>query len=229
MLNKNFALITAAMTALTGFADFHNQCMFYRELFLFPHQVAIADIVFSGTVVTNRGGGVAEFSVEELLWGNIPTSHISLRCVLNQEKLSFDSNGRYLVFAFTNNWWYGNDLYHDEFFDASSTYLSDFLSPTSKPASRAVFPDCRIMDSGKSVFNFSKFEINGTNYWPGTRSFITNFLEITRIQNDNIKAFRKLKSYFYESPASTTIPPWMLRDLHLYYGFRYHGVEPEQP
>lgn len=223
-----------SMLALTASAGNRNWASF-TELLLFPHQVAISDIICTGSVVSNYDGTVAEFAIGETLWGSLPSTNILIRSADEEHiKLAVKPGTGYLVFAFTNNWWSDMEKYDYSFADAAVAFLSDFITPEDLPASRAVFPECRVMSPQGTVFTegsiieFSKFQVNGTNYWPGTRSFITNFLDITRIQHDNRKAFQKLKAYFYESRESATIPPWVLRQLHLYYGFRYQGVEPER-
>lgn len=224
-MNKYFGTLIVTVMSSSLWAGFHGELNWYNDLLIFPHQVAIADVICTGTVVTNCNGEAVNFDIDDTLWGHVDSSNITIRCACTREKLTLMSGDSFLVFAFTNNWWLGKENSLLEFREASEFYLADFLSPTNRPPDNAVFPECRIMDSNRSVFNLNKFESGGTNYWPGTRTFITNFLEITRIQQSETNAFRKIDSILSGTPGSETLPPWMLRQLLHYNWVRYNNTE----
>lgn len=221
---KNFLLhLAAVLISMICEAGFYNDFALYTDLLIFPHQIAIADVICTGTAVTNCNGEVALFSVDECLWGALPSLDIRIRCADDQDRVIMKSEQRYLVFAFTNNWWSEGSRLGESFCDTSVQYLSEFLSPTSRPPDNAVFSECRIMNSRRSVFNFNMFESGGTNYWQGTRTFITNFLEISRIQQSETNAFLKIDSILGSKPESERLPPWILRQLLHYNWVRYNN------
>lgn len=160
----------------------------------FPHQIGVADIICTGTVLTNNDE-FAELSLNEVLWGYAPSSNITVRCLEIDDKPAFMHNEEYLVFAYTNNWWGREKLSILDIYESSDMYLLDFLAITNRPANNALFSEFRIINSTQSVMRLDDLVVGGTNYWPATRTFITNFIEITRIKHDEAEAYRYVSTF----------------------------------
>ena len=195
---------------------------------LFPHQVAVGDLICTGTVLSTNKGWSAEFAVDEILWGYVASSNITIRRVDRLPLEEFHIDERYLVVAFTNNWW--GDLRDHAFIRNSTRYLYDFISPTSRPPDQAVFDDHRICIPRDGVISFDYIVENGTNYWEGTRTFITNFLEIAKFQQDERKAYEWLYNL---SHANTNfyrrLPRKIRSELYVYMWMRYYNFKLPPP
>ncbi|MBQ6923273.1 MAG: hypothetical protein IJQ73_01395 [Kiritimatiellae bacterium] len=159
------------------------------ELSLLPHQAGICDLIFTGTAidgttVSNSEECAADFLVDEVLWGHHNSTIINVRS-LPQELTShaypftFVSGERYLVCAFTNNWWAGES--QDDTYDQR---LCNYLSVTSSPPGNAVFDGYRTMLPRFTAIPFSKINCDGSNYWPVTRALVTNLVDIARVRGD---------------------------------------------
>ena len=200
----------------------------------FAHQVAVSDLICTGMVVSTNDGRSAEFVVDEVLWGQVATSNITIRRVEEWQDWENPSNsdffsklGRHLLLAYTNNWWTGRSVHA-----LSVINLYDYITPTSRPPDHAVFDDYRVLDIWNGLVSFDDWIIvGGTNYWEGTRTFITNFNDIARIQHDELKAYE----WFYNFPCNTNmlkiLPSRVKRRLLSYKYFRYdleHLPPPDQ-
>ena len=200
----------------------------------FAHQVAVSDLICTGTVVSTNDGRSAEFVVDEVLWGQAASSNITIRRVGKWQDWENPSNsdffsklGRHLLLAYTNNWWTGRSVHA-----LSVINLYDYITPTSRPPDHAVFDDYRVLDIWNGLVSFDDWIIvGGTNYWEGTRTFITNFNDIARIQHDELKAYE----WFYNLNSNTNmlkiLPPKIKRGLWGYKWLRYdieHLPPPDQ-
>ncbi len=201
----------------------------------FVHQVAVSDLICTGTVVSTNDGRSAEFVVDEVLWGQAASSNIMVRRVGEWQDWENPSNsvffsklGRHLLLAYTNNWWTGRNSMHR----LSILNLFDYITPTSRPPDHAVFDDYRVPDIQNCMLCFDDWIIvGGTNYWEGTRTFITNFNDIARIQHDELKAYE----WFYNLNSHTNVlrnlSPYVRGKLRSYKMLRYdleHLPPPDQ-
>ncbi len=159
------------------------------RLSFLPHQAGICDLIFSGTtidgtIVTNQEECAADFAVDDVLWGHVSSSNITIRTMPRKYvptlfPFEFLPNERYLVCAFTNNWWVNQsdgDMYYQR--------LGSNLSITSSPPGKAVLDGYRTMYPYFTVIPFSQINYNGSNYWPTTRTYITNLVHVSRIRHD---------------------------------------------
>ena len=188
----------------------------------FPHQVAVSDLICTGMVLSTNDGHSAEFAVDEVLWGYAASSNITLRPVFSFDCLDYLHEGRFLIMAFTNNWWTQQRDY--PLFVPSIYYLHDFISPTSRPPDHAVFEDYRLYSRYGSAIPFDKITVGGTNYWEGTRNFITNFLDIAKIHQDERRAyewFYGLRFATNAAPVRSRLPPAVWPKLIMYKLLRY--------
>ncbi len=200
---------------------------FYSQLELFPHQVAVCDLICTGMVLSTNDGWSACFSVDEILWGHVSSTNITLRCVDTHRDTNFLHQGRYLILAFTNNWWTGDGFIENKSF----AHLYDYITPTSRPSSCAVFDDYRILSPRGGAISFEHIIFGGMNYWEGTRTFITNFNDIARIQHSERNAY--VKFYYLNSDTNllSTLPVKLGRQLFMYKRQRYdiqHLPPPEE-
>ena len=77
------------------------------EICLLPHQTGICDVIFTGTVadgtvVSNDDECVAGFTVDDVLWGHVNSSNITVRSIArnympNARPFGFVSGERYLA------------------------------------------------------------------------------------------------------------------------------------
>ena len=205
----------------------------------FAHQIAVSDLICTGTVVSTNDGRSAEFVVDEVLWGQAASSNITIRRVGEWQEwenpwtsIFFNRLGRHLVLAYTNNWWSKSASWDSYCSRESVINLYDYITPTSRPPDHAVFDDYRVLDIPNSMISFDDLVITGgTNYWEGLRTFITNFNDIARIQHDELKAYE----WFYNLNSNTNmlkiLPPKIMRGLWGYKMFRYdreHLPPPDQ-
>lgn len=151
-----------------------------------PHQVAVSDLICTGRVLSTNDGQSVEFAIDDLVWGTPPSTNITIRRVLSSPcpLETLRPGHKYLVFAFTNDWW-GPGI-KGQYIGLNR--LADYITPTSRPPDMAVFDDYRIMNDEESVIDFELLDYDGTNYWPATRTFITNFNDITRMRHDRAAA-----------------------------------------
>ncbi len=159
---------------------------------LLPHQIAVCDFICAGTVLSTNDGYSASLAVQEVVWGQTPTSNILVRCVDPAEPTGFLLNNKYLVAAYTNNWWPKGTKTHNHFDYVDETILAtfDYNTPTSHPPDNAVFEDFRILSDWASTLNFDTIATGETNLWENTRTFITNFIDLAKIQHDETKVHK---------------------------------------
>ena len=189
-----------------------------------PHQIAVCDLICTGTITSTNDGYSAVMAVDEILWGTVASSNITVRYLADSTPIHVNRNAKYLIMAFTNDWWFCQSTW-DTREDPTFEYLYDYLTPTSRPPSGAVFDDCRIMTS-RSIFDFNRIERAETNYWPEVRTFITNYLEIAKIQHDEKKAHAFIYSLFNDPNAKHLLPPPLFPETYLYYVLRYKWLPP---
>lgn len=217
-------LVTFAFSVLPLFAEFIGQennieeysSMAYDEIRLFPHQIGVCDVIFTGPVVSTNDGYSFEVAVDEVLWGCPASTNITLRRVDASQPTGIKQSQKYLLLAYTNNWWGTEGLWGEEW----SNSLKNYLTPTSRPADHAIFSDYRILDPCGSAISFENFVADGTNYWESTRVFITNMLYVTRI----LQHERACDVFNVDSSNGTfrsSLPHSLRMQLLLYKGLRY--------
>ena len=188
------------------------------KLCVFPHLVGISDFICSGTAVSTNDGFSADFAVDEILWGN-PSSptNVHIRNLTPQFGIDFLPGEKYLVFAFTNNWWFGGR----ESYRQSFVSLSHFLPATNRPPSGACFDDYRIIEKHRCAIPFRLINYGGTNYWGGTRTIITNLIDVGRIQCDEGRVREIIESIIHDENNLRQLPLYVRRQMILYKHFRY--------
>ena len=182
------------------------------ELSVFPHLVCIADFIGTGTPVSTNDAFSTVFSVDEVLWGNASETNITIRHLYPQTSLDFLPDRKYLVCAFTNNWWSREKEAYDE------TYytLSHCITATNRPPDNAVFNDYRVMDNKRCAIPFTRIEYGGTNYWNAVRTFTTNLIEISKVRGDDEMVKEKVISTIGNSAMFLGFPTFLQRQLLLY-------------
>ena len=191
-----------------------------------PHQMAVCDLICTGTITSTNDGFSAAMSVDDMLWGDVASSNIIVRYLADSKPTGFKMGGKYLVMAFTNNWWIKTTPYDRED-DLTLRYLYDYLTPTSRPPSGAVFDDCRII-SDRAIVDFSRFETVETNYWPETRTFITNFINMAKIQHDERKVHGFVYSLFNDHDSSRLLPRPLHLDFYMHFALKYKCMSPDE-
>lgn len=182
------------------------------ELSVFPHLVCIADFIGTGTAVSTNDGLSAVLSVDEVLWGHPADTNMTIRHLYPQTTLDFQVGAKYLVCAFTNNWWSREEEAYDETYYA----LSHCITATNRPPGNTVFDDYRIMDTRRSAIPFTRFEQGGTNYWDAARTFTTNLIRIARVGGDDERVKEKVISTIGDPIVFRGLPPFLRRQLLLY-------------
>ena len=209
------------------------------ELSLLPHQAGICDIIFTGTamdgtIVSNAEECAADFLVDEVLWGHHNSTSITVRS-LPQELTShaypfaFVSGERYLVCAFTNNWW-ADESQDDTYYQR----LCNYLSVTSSPPGNAVFDGYRTMLPRFTAIPFGKINCDGSNYWPRTRTLVTNLVEMARIRRDEQAVKGLVLSLIDAGQRNSGLPPLIWNQLWRYKTVRFGwnstpGFRPPDP
>lgn len=184
---------------------------------LLPHQAGVCDLICAGTVLSTNGEDAAQFAVDDILWGYVNASNIIVRSIYPMDGFEFKLNERYLLCAFTNNWW-ANDNPLDS--DVGEERLLNYLTATSRPPERMVFDDYRTIYPHETVIPFSQINCNGRNYWAATRTFITNLVDIARIRCDEQLMRQTITNLVETRGANSGISPFILRNLWLYKSFR---------
>ena len=200
------------------------------ELSLLPHQAGVCDLIFSGTtidgtIVSNNEECAADFIVDEVLWGHLNSSNITVRSVSreytsNSFSFEFLPNQRYLVCAFTNNWW-ANASQDDTYYQR----LYHYLSVTSSPPGKAVFDGYRTMLPRFTAIPFSKINYNGSNYWSTTRTLVTNLVDIARVRRDEQLMRQTITNLVEIGDVNSGLPPVIWRHLLWYKEDRYDFME----
>ncbi len=200
------------------------------EISLLPHQTGICDLIFTGTavdgtIVSNDEECAAEFAVDDVLWGHVNSSNIAVRGISmkympNARPFGYVPGERYLVCAFTNNWWASqsmNDMYYDR--------LWGFLAVTSTPPGNIVFEDYRTMFPRYTAIPFSQINHDGSNYWPATRALVTNLVDIARVRGDRQLMRQTITNIVGGGWAKSGLPPVIWHYLQLYKEDRYDGED----
>lgn len=186
----------------------------YKRIILFPHQIAVCDFICSGTVTSTNEDSSANVFVDEIFFGASNSTNITIRPIVLNTPPCFIENQKYLFLTFTNNWWSGTNGYNFE--ETSVIQLNDYLSLTNRPVDCAVFDDYRIMDNNHSAISFNRMNVGGTNFWPGIRSFLTKYIDVTRIQRNDAKARQMLFST-YKTKSPNNLPRELAKQLMEYY------------
>jgi hypothetical protein len=187
---------------------------------LMPHQVAVSDLICTGRVLSTNDGRSVEFAIDDLVWGTPPSTNITIKRIISNVSPipTFRQDHRYLVFAFTNNWWTGKYAMEKGFIN-----LYEYLSPTSRPPDLALYDEYRIMDDWESVIDFEWLDYNGTNFWEATRTFITNFNNLARVRQDPQGAMNLVYETLTNREARMRMPGVVLSKLRKYKYFHYEG------
>ena len=187
----------------------------FEQLCLLPHHAGVCDLICTGMVLSTNDGHSAEVAVGEVVWGSAATSNITVRHVYYGrpgDELLFKNGHRYLLFAFTNNWWTNKRNPDVSAFHS----LYEYLPPTQRPQNNAVFSDYRLMDPLACAVDFSLIDYDGTNHWDATRTFITNFTDIARQRHD----LRAARDLIYDTLARKELweplPRFLVRNLSHY-------------
>lgn len=188
----------------------------FEQIEFLPHVIGVCDIICTGEVLSTNDGHSAKLAVDEILWGHLPSTNILIRNVYTHfmnDRISVEPSHRYLVCAFTNNWW-GDEFKPNE--EKAFIALYEYLSPTSRPPDNAVFGDYRLMSDVGSVIDFDLLEYDGTNYWDATRSFITNFVDLARIQNNPAVAHDRIYEITRSRDLLSRLPKVLRSQLRRY-------------
>lgn len=200
------------------------------ELSLLPHQAGICDLIFAGTtidgtIVSNNEECAADFVVDDVLWGHVNSSNITIRSVSREYTtygmpFDFAPNERYLVCAFTNNWW-ANESLDDTYYER----LYHYLSVTSSPPEHAVFDGYRTMLPRYTAIPFSRINYNGSNYWTATRSLITNLVDIARVRQDEQLMRHTITNIIGVGQSKSGLPAVIWNQLWMYKSDRYDSAD----
>ena len=199
----------------------------YEQIKLFPHQLAVCDFICTGTVTATNDGFSAMLAVNEIIWGNSVLTNITVRCVDPAMPTKFSAHGNYLILAYTNNWWTGEEsIEHNSFFN-----LFDYTASTNIPQNHAVFEDYRILDPLGGAISFDDIIVGGTNYWEGTRTFVTNFIDVAKIPHNETNAYRKIYWTLRRENEARVLPHHLKIQLALYEWLRYlsEHLPPPEP
>lgn len=185
------------------------------ELSLWPHQIGICDVACVGTVLSSNDIGHADLAVEDILWGNMPSTNITVENVYpySADFFEYHQQERYLVFAFTNNWWANTS--HD---DTEYERLGNYLSVTSRPPGNVVFDNYRTMYPYYTVIPFSLINENGSNRWNTTRTLVTNLMTMARIRNDGQSVREIIDSLVEMGQRNSGLSPTVWNQLWMYKG-----------
>ena len=187
----------------------------FSQLCLLPHQAGVCDLICTGQVLSTNDGHSAEVAVDEVVWGSVTASNITVRHVYYGrpgDELFFKNGHCYLIFAFTNNWW--TNTRNPEVSAFHSLY--EYLPPTQRPQNNAVFSDHRLMDPLACAIDFSLIDYDGTNHWDATRTFITNFTAIARQRHDLVAARDMIYETLAKRELREPLPRFLRANLRHY-------------
>lgn len=198
------------------------------ELTIFPHSLCIADFICTGTPISTNGGYSAEFAVDEILWGSAPSTNVTIRRdVPLGEGLGLQFGERYLVCAFTNDWW---SMGPEDYFYYAEYTLSKCVTETNRPPNSAVFDDYVLIENKQSAIPFSDINYGGTNYWDAVRTLTTNIIDVAKHKGDDDWVRNKVLSILADPQKRGQLPLPIIRQLVLYKMFFYdRGMRLEQP
>ena len=205
-----------------------------HRISLLPHQAGICDIIFAGTILSTNftvqspayrylKSPAAEFAVDDVLWGTLASSNIVVGSVYPSDGDDFMAGERYLVCAFTNNWW-ANTSRDDRVYNR----LWNYLSVTGAPPGNAVLDGYRTIYPHYSVIPFSQINYGGTNRWDATRALVTNLVHIARVRRDDELMRKTIKTILNDRQNTNGLPTRVIRQLAYYEGLCY-GWEDRTP
>jgi hypothetical protein len=186
---------------------------------IFPHLVGIADVIFTGTPVATNGSDSADFIVDEVVWGNVTGTNITVQDFSPYYNPAYHLGEKYLVGAFTNDWWMGKRCAF-----GPNSELLHFLPATNRPPDGRLLDGYMLVEREQSALPFRLLSDGGTNYWEATRALITNLIDIGRIQCDEAKVRETVISITDDRNNSRKLPSRIRRKLLLY---RYLRYDPE--
>lgn len=191
----------------------------FDELSVFPHSLCISDFIFTGMPTSTNDGSSAEFAVDEILWGSAPSTNVTIRYFIPpDDRYKFQLGERYLVCAFTNDWWsVGREMYHYY----TSFTLSQCVSETNHPPNNAVFDDYVVLDNSRSSIPFKYINYGGTNYWDAVRTLSTNIIDIAKHDGDDDKVRSLVLNILNDPQIERRFPMPIIRHLLLYKLFFY--------
>ena len=193
-----------------------------HRISLLPHQAGICDIIFAGSILSTNftvqspayrylKSPAAEFAVDDVLWGTLASSNIVVGSVYPSEVDNFMPGERYLVCAFTNNWW-ANMSRGDTDFER----LSNYLSVTGAPPGNAVLDGYRTIYPHYSVIPFNRIDYNGTNHWEAARTLVTNLIHIARVRRDDQLMRKTITEVISDRRNTNGLPFGITHQLILY-------------
>lgn len=228
-----FLVISILLLASNGLANDESPYAVV-ELSLLPHQTGICDVIFTGTaidgtIVSNNEECAADFVVDDVLWGRVTSSNITVRSLPREETsyaypFTFVAGERYLVCAFTNNWW-ANQSWDDTYYER----LCGYLSITSSPPGNMLFDEYRTMLPRFTAIPFSKINFNGSNYWYATRALVTNLVDIARVRGDEQLMRQTITNCVGNGWAKSGLPPVIWKHLWSYKSDRYDLLDRISP
>ena len=193
---------------------------------IYPRQVILSDLIFLGSPIgeeahlqiTQRGNGgtYAEylspvFHIDRVLFGNILTNHVSPAVFEGylEEGNSFTlTNGHFIVFAVTNNWW--------------ETPSTNWGFPVHTPHQRHLPPWGMVTGAITSTVYFTEWTLRYGNLssiqipdavLDEHLQYMSNLIHIARIVKDEQEFTRTLAEPITNKPWLT---PRMRKDLKLY-------------
>ena len=198
------------------------------ELTIFPHSLCIADFICTGTPMSTNDGYSASFAVDEILWGAAPTTNVTVRSYVPMgDGLGFQLGERYLVCAFTNDWWSAGP---EEYFNYVEYTLSKCVMETNRPPNKAVFDAYVLIENRQSAIPFSYINYRGTNHWDAVRTFSTNIIDIAKHKGDDDWVRNEVLSILADPQKRKQFPAPIVRQFILYKMFFYdRGMRLAQP
>lgn len=189
--------------------------LYWGDIAIFPHLVGVADTIFTGTVVATNGYDSADFVVDEVIWGGIPGTNVTVRDFNPEPGIPYSLGEKYLVGAFTNDWWKGAGSFGQD------RELLRYVPATNRPPSGRLLDGYRLVERWRSAIPFERICYGGTNYWEGTRTLITNLIDVGRVQCDEEKVREIVMSIIKDKDNSRKLPSYVRRQTRLYLHFRY--------
>lgn len=189
------------------------------ELSIFPHSLCNSDFICTGTPTSTNDGHSAEFAVDEILWGASPSTNITIRYFVEpEERYKFQLGERYLVCAFTNDWWaVGRGKYDPVTYRYYTSYiLSQCVTETNRPPDNAVFDCYVVLDNRRSSIPFKEINYGGTNYWDLVRTFTTNIIDIAKHEGDYDKVGNTIMSIIDDPQQFRRFPSPIRRQFRIY-------------
>ena len=198
------------------------------ELTIFPHSLCIADFICTGVPTSTNGGYSTEFAVDEILWGAASSTNVTIRSdVPLGDGLGLQPGERYLICAFTNDWW---SVGPDDYFYYTEYTLSKCVTETNRPPNSAVFDAYVLIENKQSAIPFSYINYGGTNYWDSVRTLTTNIIDVAKHKGDDDWVKNKVLSILADPQKRRQFPEPVVRQMILYKMFFYdRGMRLAQP